>query len=268
MSEFRRKRSSNGTKQRFGNSASAADSGDLPTSRQDRLNSKPPFSPSSTGGKMQHNKPTDRHDRERNNSGKSTGSGPLTLRGKTSSSKATYTRSLSDDKVRRIVNEEGRQARNLVTWNVPVDDSDDSENEGKPPVRRKPKSRSSSSRCTLRTNTSRKKTESPRESPRDQGDSNSFSTVNQKAERKTAAATAAIKKVDLRARYWAFLFDNLQRAVDEIYQTCEADESIVECKVWTQMEFRHNEFMRVSASDVTIIASVITLAHYAKFVYN
>ena len=44
---------------------------------------------------------------------------------------AAYTRSLSDDKVRRIVNEEGRQARNLVTWNVPVDDSDDSENEGK-----------------------------------------------------------------------------------------------------------------------------------------
>ena len=38
-------------------------------------------------------------------------------------------------------------------------------------------------------------------------------------------------KKDLRARYWAFLFDNLKRAVDEIYQTCEADESVVECKV-------------------------------------
>lgn len=35
---------------------------------------------------------------------------------------------------------------------------------------------------------------------------------------------------DLRARYWAFLFDNLNRAVDEIYQNCEKDESIVECK--------------------------------------
>lgn len=43
-------------------------------------------------------------------------------------------------------------------------------------------------------------------------------------------AGVATKK-DLRARYWAFLFENLRRAVDEIYQTCETDESVVECKV-------------------------------------
>ena len=42
------------------------------------------------------------------------------------------------------------------------------------------------------------------------------------------------KKGDLRARYWAFLFENLKRAVDEIYQTCETDESVVECKVSTR----------------------------------
>lgn len=45
--------------------------------------------------------------------------------------------------------------------------------------------------------------------------------------RQTGLAT----KKDLRARYWAFLFENLRRAVDEIYQTCETDESVVECKV-------------------------------------
>ena len=39
-------------------------------------------------------------------------------------------------------------------------------------------------------------------------------------------------KIDsLRARYWSYLFDNLQRAVDEIYKTCDNDESTVECEV-------------------------------------
>ena len=34
----------------------------------------------------------------------------------------------------------------------------------------------------------------------------------------------------MQARYWAFLFGNLQRAVDAIYETCEEDENISECK--------------------------------------
>uniref|UniRef100_A0A8C6NN93 S-phase cyclin A associated protein in the ER n=1 Tax=Nothobranchius furzeri TaxID=105023 RepID=A0A8C6NN93_NOTFU len=42
------------------------------------------------------------------------------------------------------------------------------------------------------------------------------------------------RKVDLRARYWAFLFENLRRAVDEIYVTCESDQSVLECKVCPQ----------------------------------
>jgi len=32
--------------------------------------------------------------------------------------------------------------------------------------------------------------------------------------------------MDLQARYWAFLFENVRRAVDDLYRTCESDESI------------------------------------------
>lgn len=52
---------------------------------------------------------------------------------------------------------------------------------------------------------------------------------------KSPTKTRQPRKVDLRARYWAFLFDNLRRAVDEIYVTCESDQSVVECKVRLQL---------------------------------
>ena len=51
-------------------------------------------------------------------------------------------------------------------------------------------------------------------------------------QRKQPPSARSQGKKDLRARYWAFLFENLHRAVDEIYLTCEADESVVECKVY------------------------------------
>ena len=57
------------------------------------------------------------------------------------------------------------------------------------------------------------------------------------------------KKADLRARYWCYLFDNLHRAVDEIYCTCEVDESILECQVYYGWPFvskfeMHNSYLR------------------------
>lgn len=52
---------------------------------------------------------------------------------------------------------------------------------------------------------------------------------------KSPTKTRQPRKVDLRARYWAFLFDNLRRAVDEICVTCESDQSVVECKVSLQL---------------------------------
>ena len=40
------------------------------------------------------------------------------------------------------------------------------------------------------------------------------------------------RREDQQARYWSYvLFDNLHHVVDEIYCTCKADRSIVECEV-------------------------------------
>lgn len=56
-------------------------------------------------------------------------------------------------------------------------------------------------------------------------------TILDKGSDKSPTKARQPRKVDLRARYWAFLFDNLRRAVDEIYVTCESDQSVLECKV-------------------------------------
>ncbi|XP_065216012.1 S phase cyclin A-associated protein in the endoplasmic reticulum [Planococcus citri] len=63
--------------------------------------------------------------------------------------------------------------------------------------------------------------------------SNSLKTSglpNMKGKTRSASLGRDKKSDDLKARYWAFLFKNLQHAVDELYQTCEMDESISECK--------------------------------------
>lgn len=43
-----------------------------------------------------------------------------------------------------------------------------------------------------------------------------------------------VEKGNLQARYWSYLFDNLHRAVEELYTTCETNESVVECQVGVQ----------------------------------
>ncbi|KAM4039548.1 S phase cyclin A-associated protein in the endoplasmic reticulum isoform 2-T2 [Anomaloglossus baeobatrachus] len=128
---------------------------------------------------------------------------------------ASFQRSNSHDKVRKIVAEEGRTARNLIAWSVPLESK---ENEGKAkwpcgkPKRgthgaHKPPKPNISLHCKLNVN-----------------------SANDKNQDKSPSKTRLPRKVDLRARYWAFLFDNLRRAVDEIYVTCESDQSVVECK--------------------------------------
>uniref|UniRef100_A0A3P8VJJ2 S-phase cyclin A-associated protein in the ER n=1 Tax=Cynoglossus semilaevis TaxID=244447 RepID=A0A3P8VJJ2_CYNSE len=107
---------------------------------------------------------------------------------------ASFQRSNSHDKVRKIVAEEGRAARNLIAWSVPLENK---EEEGHSRVQR----------------------------------NNSAQQKNKKqGPEKSPIKVKHPRKVDLRAHYWAFLFDNLRRAVDQIYVTCESDQSVVECK--------------------------------------
>ncbi|XP_063241085.1 S phase cyclin A-associated protein in the endoplasmic reticulum isoform X2 [Bacillus rossius redtenbacheri] len=119
------------------------------------------------------------------------------------------------EELRLLVQEEGREARNLIAFNVPVDTTGcDS---GAKLLARKPPT-----------------------SPRSYGDapgdaelqkaSKRASDVLKPGSRVRSASTGRDKKSELQARHWAFLFGNLQRAMDEIYKTCEADESVSECK--------------------------------------
>ncbi|XP_068131941.1 S phase cyclin A-associated protein in the endoplasmic reticulum isoform X1 [Hyperolius riggenbachi] len=128
---------------------------------------------------------------------------------------ASFQRSNSHDKVRKIVAEEGRTARNLIAWSVPLE-SKEGEGKSKWPCGKpkrgthsthKPSKQNNSLHCKL----------------------NAGSTGDKNHD-KSPTKTRLPRKIDLRARYWAFLFDNLRRAVDEIYVTCESDQSVVECK--------------------------------------
>uniref|UniRef100_A0A7M4ELJ8 S-phase cyclin A associated protein in the ER n=1 Tax=Crocodylus porosus TaxID=8502 RepID=A0A7M4ELJ8_CROPO len=132
------------------------------------------------------------------------------------STMASFQRSNSHDKVRKIVAEEGRTARNLIAWSVPLENKED-DGKSKGHIGGKSKRANQGTHKTAKQSTTGecKVTSAPA------GDKN-FD--------KSPTKTRQPRKVDLRARYWAFLFDNLRRAVDEIYVTCESDQSVVECK--------------------------------------
>ncbi|KAL0968285.1 hypothetical protein UPYG_G00264830 [Umbra pygmaea] len=127
-------------------------------------------------------------------------------------------RSNSQDKVRRIVAEEGRAARNLIAWSVPLENK---EEEGKSKTHTNTNLRNQRINAGLHRN---KKQNLGLDSKSTTG------AMLDKAVDKSPTKARQPRKVDLRARYWAFLFDNLRRAVDEIYVTCESDQSVVECK--------------------------------------
>uniref|UniRef100_A0A5F8HC39 S-phase cyclin A associated protein in the ER n=1 Tax=Monodelphis domestica TaxID=13616 RepID=A0A5F8HC39_MONDO len=129
---------------------------------------------------------------------------------------ASFQRSNSHDKVREIVAEEGRTARNLIAWSVPLENKDD---DGKSKWHTGGKSK----RTIQGTHKTAKQNVTV-------DCKITSSSAGDKHFEKSPTKTRHPRKIDLRARYWAFLFDNLRRAVDEIYVTCESDQSVVECK--------------------------------------
>lgn len=39
------------------------------------------------------------------------------------------------------------------------------------------------------------------------------------------------RETDFPSRYWTFLYDNLKRSIEQIYQTCESDQNLLQCQV-------------------------------------
>ncbi|XP_026095024.1 S phase cyclin A-associated protein in the endoplasmic reticulum-like isoform X4 [Carassius auratus] len=132
--------------------------------------------------------------------------------------KASFQRSNSHDKVRKIVAEEGRAARNLIAWSVPVESK---EEEAKSKIHGNSNARPQRINSGVHRNKKQNSTLDCKSTP---------GSILDKGPEKSPTKTRQPRKVDLRARYWAFLFDNLRRAVDEIYVTCESDQSVVECR--------------------------------------
>nr|XP_046163638.1 S phase cyclin A-associated protein in the endoplasmic reticulum-like isoform X2 [Oncorhynchus gorbuscha] len=153
-----------------------------------------------------------------NSSGSSHGGGKSRNTPITVALKASFRRSNSHDKVRKIVAEEGRAARNLIAWSVPLENK---EEEGKSKTHTNANLRNQRINSGLHRN---KKQNTGLENKSTAG------ALLDKGAEKSPTKARQPRKVDLRARYWAFLFDNLRRAVDEIYVTCESDQSVVECK--------------------------------------
>ncbi|KAL3061548.1 hypothetical protein OYC64_009666 [Pagothenia borchgrevinki] len=155
----------------------------------------------------------DGRERSGSNSSGSSHGGGKSKNTSISALKASFQRSNSHDKVRKIVAEEGRAARNLIAWSVPLENKEEEA---------KSKSNSSGSSRGQRINSGQQKNKKQ--------NAVTAGALLEKGGEKSPIKTRQPRKVDLRARYWAFLFDNLRRAVDEIYVTCESDQSVVECK--------------------------------------
>ena len=122
----------------------------------------------------------------------------------------------SFERLQQLVKKEGKSARNLVTWSVPVlqtvnSTSAGSRGRGKFGARRRPVR--NAAKLSRRERTCRAAAEQ-------------FSGSALGVKEGSSSSKAGVQ-----ARYWRYLFDNLFRAVDELYRTCETDGSVIECQV-------------------------------------
>ncbi|XP_074533424.1 S phase cyclin A-associated protein in the endoplasmic reticulum isoform X3 [Halichoeres trimaculatus] len=160
----------------------------------------------------------DGRERSGSNSSGSSHGGGKSKNATISALKASFQRSNSLDKVRKIVAEEGRAARNLIAWSVPLENKEEEA---------KSKNNPGGNSRAQRINSGQQRNKKQNAGVEIKSTS---SALLDKGPEKSPTKTRQPRKVDLRARYWAFLFDNLRRAVDEIYVTCESDQSVVECR--------------------------------------
>lgn len=122
----------------------------------------------------------------------------------------------SFERLQQLVKREGKSARNLVAWSVPTAHTEETVSRGKAGARR-------------RSNTVGSEKELSR------SEKMCVAAAGQYTQTRSALggkeSRRPVNRADVHARYWSYLFDNLFRAVDEIYKTCEMDESVIECQV-------------------------------------
>ena len=192
--------------------------------------------------------------------------------------------------IRRLVEKEGKSARNLVAWSVPIADitaPGHESNDGFQQVtkrtrrsrqRARPKPRGyqdTSRRPTHPSRTPSVVVPSTNRGPRVSEEvcvvvAEHYSNIHAKQRNRQTKSP----KIDLHARYWSYLFDNLHRAVDELYATCEADESPIECQVTCHSEFKLSEiliifthtsnYFRYHSSHYLCFVNKITLSRYTS----